>query len=157
MAEENTKVKHESKMRKVLLVLIVITALVLTYGILILGHTHEWARLGPSNESEGEGVCTPPDFMEMDKNIAPNIEEVEVKMNESVVVKGYLIKLLSIDKEGEKVKIEIYDGNETTESAIVVLPFYGDEAVKYKNIAIAPLTDTIEDDRVTLVILPVAY
>lgn len=85
----------------------------------------------------------------------PKFEKVELKTGESAIVKGNLIKLISIEKEDGIVKIEVK--NETTGKPMVVpLKFYG-VAFKYKNIAIIPLPDTIKNDRITFLIAEVAY
>ena len=85
----------------------------------------------------------------------PKFEKVELKTGESAMVKGNLIKLISIEKEKGIVKIEVQ--NETTGKPMVVpLKFYG-TAFKYRNIAIIPLPDTIKNDRITFLIAEVAY
>jgi len=79
----------------------------------------------------------------------PKYENVEIKLNESVLVKGNLIKLISVEEEKGIVKIEVY--NETTgEPMVVPLSLQDDVAFKYKNIAI--FLSKIEDNRVTLLI-----
>jgi len=85
----------------------------------------------------------------------PKFERVELKTGESAMVKGNLIKLISIEKEDGIVKIEVK--NETTGKPMVVpLKFYG-VAFKYRNISIIPLPDTIRNDRITFLIAEVAY
>jgi hypothetical protein len=84
----------------------------------------------------------------------PKFEHVEIKLNESVLVKGNLIKLISVEEEKGLVKIEVH--NETTgETMIVPLSLQDVVAFKYKNIAIS--LGKIEDNRVTLLIGEVAY
>ncbi|NMX22281.1 hypothetical protein C5S30_07695 [ANME-1 cluster archaeon GoMg4] len=84
----------------------------------------------------------------------PKFEHVEIKLNESVLVKGNLIKLISVEEEKGIVKIEVQ--NETTgETMIVPLSLQDVVAFKYKNIAIS--LSKIEDNRVTLLIGEVAY
>lgn len=84
----------------------------------------------------------------------PKFEYVEIKMNESTLVKGNLIRLISIEEEQGIVKIEVY--NETTgESVVGLLSLRGGVAFKYKNMAIIP--GKIEDNRVGLLIGEVAY
>ncbi|MDI6885995.1 MAG: hypothetical protein QMD22_06575 [archaeon] len=79
----------------------------------------------------------------------PQFENVEIKLNESVLVKGNLIKLISVEEEKGIVKIEVR--NETTgEPMIVPLSLQDDVALKYKNIAI--FLSKIEDNKVTLLI-----
>ena len=86
----------------------------------------------------------------------PKFEYVEIKLNESTLVKGNLIKLISIEEGKGIVKIEVY--NETTgEPMVVPLSLRGGGAFKYKNIAIIPLSDTIKNDRITFLIAEVAY
>ena len=84
----------------------------------------------------------------------PKFENVELKLNESVLVKGNLIKLISIEEEKGLVKIEVR--NETIgEPMIVPLSLQDYVAFKYKNIAI--FLSKIEDNRVTLLVGEVAY
>jgi len=84
----------------------------------------------------------------------PKFEHIEIKLNESVLVKGNLIKLISVEEEKGLVKIEVH--NETTgETMIVPLSLQDVVAFKYKNIAISLCK--IEDNRVTLLIGEVAY
>lgn len=84
----------------------------------------------------------------------PKFEHVEIKLNESVLVKGNLIKLISVEEEKGIVKIEVH--NETTgETMIIPLSLQDIVAFKYKNIAIS--IGKIEDNRVTLSIGEVAY
>lgn len=105
----------------------------------------------PVTPSPSPSATVPP---EMDKRIEPKFEKVEIKLGECALVKGNLIKLSSIEEEKGIVKVEIQ--NETTgEPMVIPLKFYG-EAFKYKNIAIMPLSDTIEDDRITFLIAEVA-
>ena len=79
----------------------------------------------------------------------PKGEYVEIKLNESALVKGDLIKLISIEEEKGIVKIEVH--NETTgEPMVVPLSLQDDVAFSYKNIAV--FLCKIEDNRVTFLI-----
>jgi hypothetical protein len=129
------------------LVLIAVAITVTLVGIVsVIIKSSEPPPVTPSSSA-----TVPP---EMDKRIEPKFERVEIKLAERVLVKGNLIKLSSIEEENGIVKIEIQ--NETTgEPMVIPLKFYG-EAFKYKNIAIMPLSDTIEDDRITFLIAEVA-
>jgi len=84
----------------------------------------------------------------------PKFEHVEIKLNESVLVKGNLIKLISVEEEKGIVKIEVH--NETIgETMIIPLSLQDIVSFKYKNIAI--FLSKIEDNRVTLLIGEAAY
>ena len=75
-------------------------------------------------------------------------ETVEIKIGESALVRGNLIKLISIEEENNTVKIEVQ--NETTgEPMIVPLGLRSGTGFKYKNIVIIPLSGTLEDDRIS--------
>jgi hypothetical protein len=75
-------------------------------------------------------------------------ETVEIKIGESALVKGNLIKLISIEEENNTVKIEVF--NETTgEPMIVPLGLRSGTGFKYKNIVIIPLSGTLEDGRIS--------
>ena len=85
--------------------------------------------------------------------LPPKIEEVEIKVGETVLVKGNQVKLISIEEENNTVKIEVY--NETTgEPRVVPFDFIrGGEAFKLrKGLYISPLLGPIEDDKVTFLI-----
>ena len=77
----------------------------------------------------------------------PRYEKVEIKIGESTLVNGNLIKLVSIEEEKGIVKIEVQ--NETTgEPMVVPLDFVkGGLAFKYKNISIFPAK--VENNTVT--------
>jgi len=77
----------------------------------------------------------------------PKFEYVEIELNVSTLVKGNLIKLISIEEEKGIVKIEVT--NETTGEPMVV-PFdfvKGGSAFKYQNITMFPVK--VEDNKVT--------
>ena len=77
----------------------------------------------------------------------PKFEHVEIKLNESVLVKGNLIKLISVEEEKGIVKIEVQ--NETTgEPMVVPLSLQDVGAFMYNNIGF--FLSKIEDNRVTL-------
>ena len=142
MAKENTKVNMKKRTKAMVLIAVAITACIVGIVIKLTSETTSWGPL-------------PPNFKEMEEKIVPKFEEIEMKINESATVKGNLIKLISIEKEDEIVKIEVK--NETTGKPMIVpLKFYG-VAFKYKNIAIIPLPDTIRNDRITFLIAEVAY
>ena len=142
MAKENTKVNMKKRTKAMVLIAVAITACIVGIVIKLTSETTSWGPL-------------PPNFKEMEEKIVPKFEEIEMKINESATVKGNLIKLISIEKEDEIVKIEVK--NETTGKPMIVpLKFYG-VAFKYKNIAIIPLPDTIKNDRITFLIAEVAY
>jgi hypothetical protein len=80
----------------------------------------------------------------------PKFENVEIKLNESVLVKGNLIKLISVEEEKGIVKIEVR--NETIgEPMIVPLSLQDVEAFMYNNIGFS--LSKIEDNRVILLIV----
>ena len=90
------------------------------------------------------------------RDLPPKFERVEIKVGETVLVKDNPVKLISIEEEIEKEKIEVY--NETAGETIVVpLSLRSGTGFKYKNIVIIPLSSTIEEDRITFVIAEVAY
>ena len=77
----------------------------------------------------------------------PKSENVEIKLNETVLVKGNSIKLISIEEEKGIVKIEVQ--NETTgEPMVVPLSLQDVGAFMYNNIGF--FLSKIEDNRVTL-------
>jgi hypothetical protein len=79
----------------------------------------------------------------------PKFEYVEINLNENRLVKGNLIKLISIEEEKGIVKIEVY--SETTGEPIVVpLSLRGGVAFNYKNISVIP--GKVEDNKVTFLI-----
>ncbi len=96
---------------------------------------------------------TKPKLPELPVTLPPKIEKVEIKVGETVLVKGNPVKLISIEEENNTVKIEVF--NETTGEPMVV-PFdfiRGGEAFKLrKGLYISPLLGPIEDDRVTFLI-----
>jgi len=104
---------------------------------------------------------TKPKLPELPVTLPPKFERVEIKIGETVLVKGNLVKgnpvkLISIEEENNTVKIEVF--NETTgEPIIVPLGLRSGTGFKYKNIVIIPLSSTIEEDRITFVIAEVAY
>jgi hypothetical protein len=103
----------------------------------------------PTPSSVTQPPRTPPPITQ-----PPKFENVEIKLNESVLVKGNLIKLISVEEEKGIVKIEVR--NETIgEPMIVPLSLQDYVAFKYKNIAI--FLSKIEDNRVTLLIGEAAY
>ena len=135
---------RKKTMASVLIAVAITVALVCIAGVIIKSPEPP-SITSPSVTPTPSSVTQPPKF-----------ENVEIKLNESVLVKGNLIKLISVEEEKGIVKIEVY--NETTgESMVVPLSLRGGEAFKYKNIAIIPLSDTIKDDRITFLIAEVAY
>jgi hypothetical protein len=103
----------------------------------------------PTPSSVTQPPRTPPPITQ-----PPKFENVEIKLNESVLVKGNLIKLISVEEEKGIVKIEVR--NETIgEPMIVPLSLQDYVAFKYNNIAI--FLSKIEDNRVTLLIGEAAY
>ena len=132
---ELRKTKAREKMNKKIKALVLLTAIA-AIGAVIALFAYAYFTGPPA---------TPP----------PKFEKVELKTGKSAMVKGNLIKLVSIEKEKGIVKIEVQ--NETTGKPMVVpLKFYG-AAFKYRNISIIPLPDTIKNDRITFLIAEVAY
>lgn len=85
------------------------------------------------------------------RDLPPKYEEVELKIGDSAMVKGNLIKLISIEKAKGTVTIEVY--NETMAKPLVVsLNPRGEERAFNvdKKTAIFPLS--IKDDRVTFLV-----
>lgn len=97
---------------------------------------------------------TKPKLPELPVTTPPKFERVEIKVGETVLVKGIPVKLISIEEENNTVKIEVY--NETTGEPMVV-PFDfirgGGVFELRKGLCIAPLLGPIEDDRVTFLII----
>ena len=99
---------------------------------------------------------TRPKLAELPVTPPPKFERVEIKVGETVLVKGNPVKLISIEEENDTVKIGVF--NETTGDPMVVpLGSRSGTGFKYKNIVIIPLSSTIEEDRITFVIAEVAY
>ena len=128
------------KKKTMILVLIAVAitvALVCTVGIIIK----------PSESPQPSQRLPPPP-------IPPaKFETAEIKLGENALVRGNLIKVISIEEKGI-VKIEVQ--NETTGEPMVV-PFNfvkGGYAFKYKNITMFPVK--VEDNRVTFSIGGVA-
>ncbi len=97
---------------------------------------------------------TKPKLPELPVTQPPKVEKVEIKIGETVLVKGIPVKLISIEEENNTVKIEVY--NETTgESLVVSFDFIRGGGVfeLRKGLAIAPLLGPIENDRVTFLII----
>lgn len=137
-------------MTLVLIAVAITVALVCIVGVII--KSSEPPPVTPPSVTPTPSATVPP---EMDKRIEPKFENVEIKLNESVLVKGNLIKLISIEEEKGMVEIEVT--NETTGEPMVV-PFdfvKGGLSFKYKNILIFPVK--VEDNRVTFAIAEVAY
>ena len=129
-------------MASVLIAVAIAVALVCIAGVIIKSPEPP-SITSPSVTPTPSSVTQPPKF-----------ENVEIKLNESVLVKGNLIKLISIEEEKGIVKIEVH--NETTgETMIVPLSLQDYVAFKYKNIAI--FLSKIEDNKVTLLIGEAAY
>jgi hypothetical protein len=142
----------EKIMKKETISLILIIVAITVTVVCIVGVIIKSSEPPPVTPTPSSTV--PPWMRELDKEIEPKFEWVEIKLGERALVKGNLIKLISIEEEKGVVKIEVQ--NETTgEPMVVPVKFYG-EAFKYKNIAIMPLSDTIEDDRITFLIAEVA-
>ncbi|NMX21598.1 hypothetical protein C5S30_04015 [ANME-1 cluster archaeon GoMg4] len=140
--EKNMKKKT---MTLILIAVAITVALVCIAGVII--KSPEPPPITSPSVTPTPSAAVPP---EMDKRIEPKFEDVEIKLNESVLVKGNLIKLISIEEEKGIVKIEVQ--NETTGEPMVV-PFdfvKGGLSFKYKNILIFPVK--VEDNRVTFVI-----
>jgi len=132
-------------MTLILIAVAITVALVCIVGVII--KSSEPPPVTPPSVTPTPSAAVLP---EMDKRIEPKFEDVEIKLNESVLVKGNLIKLISIEEEKGIVKIEVQ--NETTGEPMVV-PFdfvKGGLSFKYKNILIFPVK--VEDNRVTFVI-----
>ena len=133
---------REKTMASVLIAVAITVALVCIAGVIIKSPEPP-SITSPSVTPTPSSVTQPPKF-----------ENVEIKLNESVLVKGNLIKLISIEEEKGIVKIEVH--NETTgETMIVPLSLQDYVAFKYKNIAI--FLSKIEDNKVTLLIGEAAY
>ena len=133
---------REKTMASVLIAVAITVALVCIAGVIIKSPEPP-SITSPSVTPTPSSVTQPPKF-----------ENVEIKLNESVLVKGNLIKLTSIEEEKGIVKIEVH--NETTgETMIVPLSLQDYVAFKYKNIAI--FLSKIEDNKVTLLIGEAAY
>ncbi len=97
---------------------------------------------------------TKPKLPELPVTPPPKTEKVEIKIGETVLVKGIPVKLISIEKENNTVKIEVY--NETTgESIVVSFDFIRGGGVfeLRKGLAITPLLGPIENDRFTFLII----
>jgi len=97
---------------------------------------------------------TKPKLPELPVTPPPKFEELKLKIGDSAMVKGNLIKLISIEKAKGIVTIEVY--NETMAKPMVVsLNPRGDErGFKLdEHTAIFPLFASIEDDRVTFLIM----
>ena len=84
----------------------------------------------------------------------PEFEDIELKVGESALVRGHLIRLISIEEE-EIVKMEVL--NETTGEFIPVTfnVKRGGASFKYKNISFAPVK--IEGEKATITIIEVAF
>jgi len=133
---------RKKTMASVLIAVAITVALVCIAGVIIKSPEPP-SITSPSVTPTPSSVTQPPKF-----------ENVEIKLNESVLVKGNLIKLISIEEEKGIVKIEVH--NETTgETMIVPLSLQDYVAFKYKNIAI--FLSKIEDNKVTLLIGEAAY
>ena len=133
---------RKKTMASVLIAVAIAVALVCIAGVIIKSPEPP-SITSPSVTPTPSSVTQPPKF-----------ENVEIKLNESVLVKGNLIKLISIEEEKGIVKIEVH--NETTgETMIVPLSLQDYVAFKYKNIAI--FLSKIEDNKVTLLIGEAAY
>jgi len=139
-------------MASVLIAVAIAVALVCIAGVIIksLEPTPTTSpSVTPTPSSVTQPPRTPPPITR-----PPKFENVEIKLNESVLVKGNLIKLISVEEEKGIVKIEVR--NETIgEPMIVPLSLQDYVAFKYKNIAI--FLSKIEDYRVTLLIGEAAY
>ena len=137
--------------KKTISLILIIVAITVTV-VCIVGVIIKSSEPPPVTPTPSSTV--PPWMRELDKEIEPKFEWVEIKLGERALVKGNLIKLISIEEEKGVVKIEVQ--NETTGEPMVV-PFNflkGGSSFKYKNIAIFPVK--VEDNRVTFSIAEVA-
>lgn len=144
---------RKKTMASVLIAVAITVALVCIAGVIIKSPEPP-SITSPSVTPTPSSVTQPPRTPPPPITQPPKFENVEIKLNESVLVKGNLIKLISIEEEKGIVKIEVH--NETTgETMIVPLSLQDYVAFKYKNIAI--FLSKIEDNKVTLLIGEAAY
>ncbi|RJS75299.1 hypothetical protein CW714_00460 [Methanophagales archaeon] len=94
---------------------------------------------------------TKPKLPDLPVTLPPKYEKVELKTGESAMVKGNLIKLISIERAEETVTIEVY--NETMAKPLVVsLNPRGDERAFKMDKKTAIFPASIKDDRVTFLV-----